>query len=120
MQFFNPNVSLSSYIVCWIYSSTAFSPIVFLPWAWQYFYSLYWGINTITNISYGDIQGANPTETAYMLFCMCFGFMVYGYVVNQIIKIIVWARASTDKRRLELLVMEKYMDNLQISLKVKN
>lgn len=90
-----------------------------MPWAWQYFYSLYWGINTITNISYGDIQGANPTEVAYMLFCMIFGFAVYGYVVNQIIKIIVWARANTDKKRVEFLVMDKYMDNLQIPLHVK-
>jgi len=51
---------------------------------------------------------------------MCFGFMVYGYVVNQIIKIILWARASTDMRRRELLVMDMYMDNLQIPLNVKN
>jgi hypothetical protein len=29
----------------------------------------------------------------------CFGFMVYGYVVNQIIKIVMWARGRKDKLR---------------------
>lgn len=99
MEFFNLHVNFYLSKVCWIFNSTAYAPIVNLPWAWQYFYSLYWGINTITNISYGDIQGANPTEVAYMLVCMIFGFTVYGYVVNQIIKVILWARANTDKKR---------------------
>lgn len=48
------------FIVCWLTSSTAYSPISSLPYGWQYFYSLYWGINTITNISYGDIAPMNP------------------------------------------------------------
>jgi hypothetical protein len=55
-----------------------------------------------------------------MLAVMCVSFMIFGYIVNQIIKIILWARANTDLRRSEVLVMELYMDNLQIPLNVKN
>ncbi len=107
-------------IVCWIFSSTAFSPINTLPWYLQYFYSFYWGINQVTNISYGDIQGGNPIEVIYMLAVMCTSFMIFGYIVNQIIKLILWARAGTDLRRSEVVVMDLYMDNLQIPLNVKN
>ncbi len=87
-------------IVCWIFSSTAFSPINTLPWYLQYFYSFYWGINQVTNISYGDIQGGNPIEVIYMIAVMCVSFMIFGYIVNQIIKIILWARAASDLRRI--------------------
>lgn len=55
-----------------------------------------------------------------MLAVMCSSFIIFGYIVNQIIKIILWARASTDLRRKELLVMDLYMDNLQIPDKVRN
>lgn len=38
----------------------------------------------------------NPIETNYATVCFCFGFMVYGYVGNQIVKIIIWAREHED------------------------
>lgn len=96
----NLNVNVFIYmIVCWLTSSTSYSPISSLSYGWQYFYSLYWGINTITNISYGDISPLNPLEIVYATFMFCFGFMVFGYVVNQIIKIIIWAKGHRDKLR---------------------
>lgn len=44
----------------------------------------------------------------------CFGFMVYGYVVNQIIQIVLWTRQHKDKLRADMVVMDIYMDKLQI------
>ena len=77
---------------CWLISSTAYSPIIELSWPLQYLYTLYWGVNTISTISYGDIAPLNPIETNYSIVAFCFGFIIYGYVVNQIVKIILWAR----------------------------
>lgn len=85
------------YVVCWLYNSTAYSPIISLPYSLQYLYTLYWGVNTITTISYGDIAPMNPIETNYAIVCFIFGFMVYGYVLNQIIVIIEWAREDEFK-----------------------
>ena len=54
------NVTNFINLVCWLYSSTAYSPINSLSYPLQYLYTLYWGINTITTISYGDIAPMNP------------------------------------------------------------
>lgn len=83
--------------LCWLYSSTAYSPILEYNWQIRYFYTLYWGVNNITTISYGDIGPNNPYEVIYAVPMMCFGFIVYGYVVNSIIKVVLWARALSDQ-----------------------
>jgi hypothetical protein len=80
---------------------------------------LYWGVNTITTISYGDIAPNNPIEVAYAVLMFCFGFVVYGYVVNQIIKVILWARGLKDQFRAELVIMDTYMNNMKISKDTK-
>jgi len=55
-----------------------------------------------------------------MLGMFLLGFMVYGYAVNQIIKIILWSKAKGDKLKAEMLTMEVYMDNLSIPKNIKN
>ena len=77
---------------CWLYSSTAFVGIIDESWSIQYLYSLYWGVNTMTTISYGDIAGYNPIEVVYMLFCFISAFVIYGYVLNNIVRVILWAK----------------------------
>lgn len=88
-------------------------------WHIRYFYTLYWGVNTIATISYGDIAPNNPQETIYALFCFCFGFVVYGYVVNNIIKVILWARTINDNYKHHLILYTTYMDNLKIGKEVQ-
>jgi hypothetical protein len=105
--------------VCWLYSATAFSPIINYDWKLQYFYTLYWGVNTIATISYGDIAPNNPIEVTYAVFCFCFGFVVYGYVVNSIIKIILWARRINNEFKSELILYTTFMDNLKINMNVQ-
>jgi len=47
-------------------------------------------------ISYGDIAPNNPFETPWALAGMCFGFVVYSYIVNNIVKAIIWANQKRD------------------------
>lgn len=47
-------------LVCWLNQSTSWSPIIELDWPLQYFYSLYWGVNDVSTIDYGDIICGNP------------------------------------------------------------
>ena len=58
----NQDCKISLIIVCWLYNSTAYSPIIELGLSYQYFYIVYYGISTISTISYGDIQAHNPYE----------------------------------------------------------
>lgn len=95
--------------MCWLISSTAYSPIISLPWNLQYFYIIYWGVSTITTISYGDIGSNNPYSTIYVIFMMCLGFAVYAYIINSIIKVILWARSKSDKIKSEMILIDTYM-----------
>lgn len=70
----------------------------------------------MATISYGDIAPNNPQETIYALFFFCFGFVVYGYVVNNIIKIILWSRRVSDNFKHELIMYTTYMNNLKINM----
>jgi hypothetical protein len=81
-------------------------------WNIRYFYSVYWGIDTISTISYGDIAPNNPIETIYEIATFGFSFVTYGYIVNNIIQVIIAARNSKDNFRSELIVYTTYMDTL--------
>jgi hypothetical protein len=61
-------------------------------------------------ISYGDIAPNNPVETPYAVFCMCFGSVVYTYIVNNIVKAIIWANEKRDQFRVDLVTFDKYME----------
>ena len=102
----------SLFLVCWLYSATAYSPIMSYSWNIRYFYSVYWGIDTISTISYGDIAPNNPIETIYEIATFGFSFVTYGYIVNNIIQVIISARNSKDNFRSELIVYTTYMDTL--------
>ncbi len=97
--YYPPDCTYIFIIVCWLVSSLARNDIYLLDWPIQYVYTLYWGVNTITTISYGDIAPLNPIETNYCTLMFCFGFIVYGYAINQIVKILMWARGTKDEFR---------------------
>lgn len=63
-------------------------------------------------ISYGDIAPNNPYEVIYALYMMCFGFVVMGYFVNRIIRIIIWATLNKNVYRDQLIIYNTYMDDL--------
>jgi hypothetical protein len=45
---------------------------------------------------------------------MCFGFVTYSYIVNNITKAIIWASLRRDHFRVNLAIFDKYMENLKI------
>ena len=47
---------------------------------------------------------------------MCFGFVTYSYIVNNITKAIIWASLRRDQFRVNLVVFDQYMENLQLKL----
>ena len=83
-------------LVCWLNATTSWTGIIDLSWQFRYFYSLYWGVNIVTTIDYGDIQSGNPQEGTYELPMMIIGFFVYGYITNNIIQVLLWARGPSD------------------------
>ena len=90
-----------------------------LPWNLQYFYIIYFGVSTITTISYGDIAANNPIESIYVTAMMCIGFVIYAYIVNSIIKILLWARSKDDQIKGEMILMDSYMNKLNIDKEMK-
>lgn len=100
---------------CWLFQSTAYTGIIDEPWQIQYLYSLYWGVNTMTTISYGDIAGYNPIEVVYMLFCFILAFVIYGYVLNNIVRVILWATEVQDNFRNDLIIIDTFMRRKEIS-----
>ena len=67
-------------------------------------------------ISYGDIAPNNPYTTIYTLAGMCFGFMTYSYIVNNIIKAVIWTNQHRDTFRVELVTFDNYMQKLQLPM----
>ena len=65
-------------------------------------------------ISYGDIAPNNPFETPWALAGMCFGFVTYSYIVNNITKAIIWAANRRDQFRVNLVIFDQYMQNLKL------
>ena len=45
---------------------------------------------------------------------MVIDFAIYAYVVNNIIKILLWARSKRDKVKAEMIMIDTYMQNLSI------
>lgn len=57
---------------------------------------VYWAMETITTIGYGDLTGQSTPERFYSLFCMSLGTMIYAYILSSLISIV--------KRRQKMMV----------------
>ena len=44
----------------------------------------------------------------------CLDFAIYAYIINSIIKILLWARSKKDKVKSEMIMIDTYMKSLQI------
>lgn len=87
------------YLVCWLYNAVAYTPIANYSWQIQYFYALYWGVNTVTNISYGDVAPQNAWETIYNLCCFLMSLVVCAYIINQIVSVILVSIKAKENYR---------------------
>ena len=103
----------------WLNYSGAYSPIISLPWNIQYAYIVYWGVSTVSTISYGDIASMNPIELTFEVAMMVIDFAVYAYITNNIIKILLWARSKNDKIRSEMIMIDTYMKSMGVDSGLK-
>ena len=101
-------------VVCWLNSATAYSPISSLPWQVQYFYSFYWGVNTISNVNYGDIAPQNPYETIYMFLVFLLSLIVCGYIINQIVMVLFHSVVAKEDYRTQLSTYTTFMEEVGI------
>ena len=61
MQLYNTNYyGPNTPNIVWVYNSWAFYQIAFLTWYRKYSYIMYYGIEFVTTIAYGDITPKNP------------------------------------------------------------
>ena len=81
----------------------------------QYLYVIYWGVNTVTTISYGDIAPNNPIEVVYVLVCFVVAFVIYSYVLNQIVQTVLWAKEVRENYRNELVIINTFMRRKDVS-----
>ena len=49
-----------------------------------YLWALYWAIQTITTVGYGDITPTNDRQTLYAIVAMIVGVGVYGYAIGNV------------------------------------
>lgn len=52
----------------------------------------------------------------YALACMCIGSVTYTYIVNNIVKAIIWANQYRDQFRVNLSIFDTYMSQLQVPI----
>jgi voltage-gated potassium channel len=54
----------------------------------NYLHALYWTIETLSTVGYGDITPATNAETLYAIGVMIFGVGVYGYIIGNVASIL--------------------------------
>lgn len=53
-------------------------------WQTKYLYSIYWALQTMVTVGYGDFQPQNEIEVGVCILTYLFGTIVYGYSLNCI------------------------------------
>jgi Cyclic nucleotide-binding domain/Ion transport protein len=70
----------------------------------SYLRALYWTIETLSTVGYGDVTPATNAETLYTIGVMIFGVGVYGYIIGNVASIL----ANIDPAKAQHLAnMEK-------------
>lgn len=76
--------------ICWIYNSWAFDQMVLiLDWSQMYTYIMYYSVGLVTTIAYGDITPKNPIECIYMIFVLIINALIFGYLMTEILRVLV-------------------------------
>ena len=91
----------------WVKSSYAYEDILSLPLFYQYSYSFYYAVITLTGTAYGDLTPLNPTETAYTLLSVALPMIIYSYFFSVIYNAIYEQR----KPKIEALRHKKQAKN---------
>ena len=63
--------------------------ILLLRWPDIYIYVMYYSIGIVSTIAYGDIIPKNPIEAIYCIFTYIANALIFGYLMNEIIRFLV-------------------------------
>ena len=86
--------------ICWIYHATAYYQMVLLlPWTEMYTYIMYYSIALVTAIAYGDITPLNPIEVYYTIGVLLVITVLLGYLLTEILRILVHVFTYREQRR---------------------
>lgn len=69
----------------------------------------------MTTIAYGDITPLNPLETFYVIFMLIISCIMFAYILNNIIEILLEAKASMSNFERELVTMNQFMSEKLIT-----
>lgn len=53
----------------------------------RYVNSLYWSVQTLTTVGYGDVSPVNNLQRIYTMLVMVFGVGIYGYLIGNVVSI---------------------------------
>ena len=56
--------------------------------SYRYVISLYWAMQTVVTVGYGDVSPVTKAETWYVIFAMLVGVGVFSYITSSIADII--------------------------------
>ncbi len=76
---------------------------------------MYFSLGMTTTIAYGDITPLNPIETLYIVFALVINTIAFGYILSEILRILIEAfYAEFDKNNLKYT-----MESIIVGRKIK-
>lgn len=94
----------------WIVSNSAWSDIPALPVGWQYVYALYFGIEVLTTIAFGDIYPMNPYETVYVMFMYLMAVIWFVYIIEEVISVLIDSYIKRYEFNREVKEVDRFME----------
>ena len=104
----------------WIINSYCYPNIIDLPFVWQYSYSFYYAVVTLTGTAYGDLVPLNQTETAYTFGAVALPMVVYAYLFSVIYNAISGTRAQSIEAKKYKKMAKYYFRDLGVPQKLRN
>lgn len=65
-----------------VYNSEALYKLVLLPWYQVYTYMMYFSVQMISTIGYGDITPKNPIECLFVILAFICQAVLWGYILS--------------------------------------
>ncbi|MBM4143513.1 MAG: cyclic nucleotide-binding domain-containing protein [Lentisphaerae bacterium] len=74
-----------------------------------YLEALYWTVQTLSTVGYGDVAPSNAAQMLYAVMVMVFGVGVYGYVIGNVAGLLTRVDPVKTRRRETMQTLEAFM-----------